>query len=64
MVLGVKVLDSGCRKIKVEPHLGDLEWVEGTFPTPLGVVSIRHEKQVDGKVKTFVNAPSGVEVIQ
>jgi hypothetical protein len=28
------------------------------------VVIIRHEKQVDGKVKTFVNAPSGVEVIQ
>jgi alpha-L-rhamnosidase len=64
MVLGVKVLDSGCRKIKVEPHLGDLEWVEGNFPTPQGVVSIRHEKQVDGKVKTFVNAPSGVEVIK
>jgi alpha-L-rhamnosidase len=64
VVLGVKVLDSGCRKIKVEPHLGDLEWVEGTFPTPQGVVIIRHEKQVDGKVKTFVNAPSGVEVIQ
>lgn len=24
--------------VRVEPHLGDLEWVEGTVPTPYGVI--------------------------
>jgi hypothetical protein len=48
--------------INIEPHLGDLEWVEGTFPTPHGIVSITHKKSIDGKVKTTFNAPKGVKV--
>jgi hypothetical protein len=63
-VLGVKVLAPGCRVIKIEPHLGDLEWVEGTFPTPQGVVSISHRRQPNGKIKTSIKAPQGVKIIQ
>ncbi len=63
-VLGVKILEPGCRKISVEPHLGDLQWAEGTFPTPLGVIKIRHDKQADGKIKSKISAPNGITVIQ
>ena len=63
-VLGVKVMAPGCKALKIEPHLGDLEWVEGTFPTPQGIVSIRHRKGTDGKIKSEVNAPKGVKIIQ
>lgn len=61
-VLGVKVVEAGCKTIEIEPHLGDLEWVEGSFPTPYGVVKISHKK-VNGKIKTEVNAPKKVKVI-
>ncbi|MGV8092146.1 MAG: alpha-L-rhamnosidase C-terminal domain-containing protein [Mangrovibacterium sp.] len=61
-VLGVNVLGPGCKKISIEPHLGDLEWVEGTFPTPNGVLKIRHDKAPDGKIKTTVKAPKGIRV--
>jgi len=61
-VLGVQVLAPGCTRIRVQPHLGDLQWVEGTFPTPHGVVHLRHEKRPDGTVKTTVRAPRGVRV--
>lgn len=64
VVLGVQILEPGCRKVKIEPHLGDLEWVEGTYPTPLGVISIRHDKQPGGKVATRITAPEGIVVIQ
>ncbi|TSA31454.1 MAG: alpha-L-rhamnosidase [Porphyromonadaceae bacterium] len=64
VVLGVQILEPGCRKIRIEPHLGDLEWVEGTYPTPLGVVRIRHDKQPGGKIKTSITAPDGIEIIQ
>jgi alpha-L-rhamnosidase len=64
VVLGVKVLGSGCKKIKIEPHLGDLDWAEGTFPTPMGVIKIRHDKQADGKIKTSISAPHGIEIVQ
>ena len=62
-VLGVSVLEPGCKKIRIEPHLGDLEWVKGTFPTPYGVVTIEHRKQTDGKMKTTFDAPEAVQVI-
>jgi len=62
-VLGVNVLEPGCKKIKLEPHLGDLQWVKGTFPTPYGVVEIEHRKQADGKIKTTFKAPKGVKVV-
>ncbi|MDR1886536.1 MAG: alpha-L-rhamnosidase [Prevotellaceae bacterium] len=63
-VLGVKVVEPGCKVLKIEPHLGDLEWVEGTFPTPQGVVHISHKKSPDGKTITKVKAPKGVKIIK
>ena len=63
-VLGVTVVEAGCRKVKIEPHLGDLKWVEGTYPTPLGVIYIRHEKQEDGTVKSTIKAPKGIKIIR
>lgn len=47
--------------VRIDPHLGDLEWVEGTFPTPYGAVKIRHEKAPDGTVKSRVEVPRGVK---
>ncbi len=63
-VLGVSVLEPGGRKIKLEPHLGDLKWVKGTFPTPYGVLEIEHQKDAAGQVRTSYKAPEGVEVVQ
>jgi hypothetical protein len=63
-VLGVTVVEAGCRKVKIEPHLGDLKWVEGTYPTPLGIISVRHEKQQDGTIKSTIKAPKGIKIIR
>lgn len=62
-VLGIKVMEAGCRTLKIEPHLGDLEWVEGTFPTPLGIVKVKHTKLSNGKIETKVDAPKGIKII-
>lgn len=63
-VLGVTVVEPGGKTIQVKPNLGDLQWAEGTYPTTLGVVKIRHEKQADGKIKTAIDAPKGIKVIK
>lgn len=63
-VLGVNVLEPGCEKIKIEPHLGDLQWVKGTFPTPFGVLEIEHKKQPDGTVKTTFKAPKEINIVR
>ena len=63
-VLGVSIVEAGCKTIRIQPNLGDLQWVEGTYPTPMGVVKIRHEKQADGTVKSKIDAPKGVKVLR
>ena len=63
-VLGVQIVEPGARKIRIEPHLGDLQWAEGTFPTPYGVVKISHRKMADGKIKTSVQTPKKVKIVR
>ena len=63
-VLGVQVVEPGCKVVRIVPNLGDLQWAEGAFPTPHGIISIRHEKQPDGTVKSTIKAPKKVKVIR
>jgi len=63
-VLGIQVIEPGCRVVRISPHLGDLQWAEGAFPTPRGVLKVRHEKRPDGTIKTSVDAPGGVKVVR
>lgn len=61
-VLGVKILEPGCRRVRIAPQLGNLQWAEGAYPTPHGPIRVRHERQPDGKVTSTVEAPPGVTV--
>ena len=63
-VLGVKPVEPGCKTVKIEPHLADLKWVEGTYPVPQGVIKVRHERQVDGTIKSKIEAPDGVKIVK
>lgn len=59
-VAGITVVEPGCRMLRIAPQMGDLRYLEANYPTPLGIVHVRHEKQADGSIKTEVNAPAGV----
>ena len=61
-VLGVRPLEPGCKRVRITPQLGQLTWAEGTYPTPLGPIKIRHEKLPNGTVKSDIQAPDGVVV--
>ncbi|MGY6648391.1 alpha-L-rhamnosidase-related protein [Wenyingzhuangia sp. IMCC45574] len=63
-VLGVQIMAPGCKIIKIEPHLGDLTYVEGTYPTPYGIVSIKHTKDANGKITSEIKAPKEIEIIK
>ena len=62
-VLGVRPLEPGFRKVEIKPHLGDLEWAEGTVPTPYGIIKVRHEKLDDGTIHTQTHIPEGITVV-
>lgn len=63
-ILGIKILEPGCKVVKIAPDLGDLAWAEGAFPTPRGLIQVRHEKAPDGTIKTIVHAPDAVTIIR
>lgn len=63
-VLGVSIVEPGAKVIRIRPKLGNLTFVEGTFPTPQGVVKIKHSKDASGKIVTTIVAPKGVRVIR
>lgn len=62
-VLGVQILEPGCRKLRICPNLGALSWAEGAFPTPYGVVTVSHKKDTEGNIVSHINAPDGIEII-
>lgn len=59
-ILGIKILEPGCKRVKIEPHLGQLEWAEGTYPTPYGDIRVAHRKNEDGTVSSIVEVPEGI----
>jgi alpha-L-rhamnosidase len=63
-VLGVQPLAPGCVQVRITPHLGNLKWVEGTYPTPKGQIHVRHDKQPDGSVISKVVLPAGIEQVK
>lgn len=63
-VLGVEVVEPGCKAVRVVPHLGSLQWAEGSFPTPYGDIRISHKRLPGGKVVSEIEAPKGVKIIK
>ena len=58
-VLGVWPTEPGFAQCQIKPHVGDLGWVEGTVPTPQGVIRVRHEKRAGGMVSS-IDLPQGI----
>ena len=59
-VLGIEPATPGFGEVFIRPQLGDLQWAEGTYPTPKGVIRVRHERRADGGIESTVDLPPGV----
>ena len=63
-VLGIKPVAAGCEKITFKPHLGKLEWVKGTYPTPKGIIKVELSRKEDGSAETKIELPEGVSIAE
>ena len=43
-ILGVTPVAPGFKTVQIRPWLGDLDWAEGSIPTPHGEIQVRWEK--------------------
>jgi hypothetical protein len=48
--------------VKITPHLGDLTWAEGAFPTPHGLIRVKHVKQADGTIESWIDGPPTIRI--
>ena len=62
-ILGVRPMEPGCKTLLIDPHLADLDFAEGSFPTPLGPVTVRHEKTASGEITSHWEAPEGIRIV-
>lgn len=60
-ILGITIEEPGCKTITIQPHMGNLKWVKGSYPTPYGKISVEHTV-IDGIIKTKVSAPKEIHV--
>jgi len=58
-VLGIRPLEPGWSVVSITPHTGDLEWAEGSVPTPHGEIQIRWSR-VDGNLRIEKQLPAGI----
>lgn len=62
-VLGIMPIADGCKRIRLNPQLGSLQYAKGSFPTPKGLLTVCCEKQLDGTVDVRYTAPDGIEIV-
>jgi len=62
-ILGITPVAPGFRKVKIVPHLADLDYAKGVFPTPQGLIKVKHTKTSGGKIATEYEVPENIEVV-
>lgn len=62
-VLGISILEPGCKKLSIKPNLCGLKWMKGKYPTPYGIVEIE-VKDENGTISTKINAPSEIVIVK
>ena len=62
-VLGVEILDAGCKRVRIAPDLDGLTYAKGVYPTPYGDISISHEV-INGEIVSSISAPDEVEIVR
>lgn len=63
-VLGITPLEPGCKAVRIAPKLGDLRFVEGTYPTPYGNIHVIHKYNTRGEIVSKIEAPEEIRIIR
>lgn len=60
-VAGIEIAEPGCKKIRISPKMCGLDFIEVSYPTPLGVLKAEIRRSGDG-FSTEYSAPEGMTV--
>lgn len=60
LVCGIKPAESGFKTVKIEPHLGQLKWIEGSLPHRLGTITVNLKRDDQNKLSGKVILPENL----
>jgi hypothetical protein len=61
LLLGVRAVDVGWRRVAISPLVGTLDFARGVVPTPRGLIRVEWEKAGEDQLVVRVELPEGVE---
>lgn len=59
-ICGIEPAAYGFTKVKIEPHLGELQWASGVLPHPKGNLAISLKRQGTNSINATIDLPQGV----
>jgi alpha-L-rhamnosidase len=61
VVCGISPAEPGFRSVRIEPHPGPLEHIEGSMPHPLGNIKVKVKKTESYEVDAEITLPKGLK---
>ncbi len=59
MIAGIRPGSPGFASVRIEPHIGDLPWVEASMPHPAGMIRVSYHR-TEQSVKATIELPEGI----
>jgi hypothetical protein len=59
MIAGLRPGSPGFATVRIEPHLGDLQWVEASMPHPAGMIHLSYHREGES-VKATIDLPPAI----
>jgi hypothetical protein len=60
-VCGIAPASPGFQSVKIQPHLGKLEFIDAVIPHPQGEIRVRFRKSPEGRLQGNVVLPQGID---
>ena len=60
LVCGIQPENPGFNSVRIEPHLGNLEWIEGAMPHKLGEIKVNLKKTKNNGISGTISLPKGL----
>ncbi len=61
IVLGITPGSPGFKTVHIEPHLGDLQFAEGSVPTPAGMIDVNMKRSGVNGIEAEIVLPEGMK---
>jgi alpha-L-rhamnosidase len=61
LLAGIEPINIGFEEIKIAPQMGNLQHIEGLYPTPKGDIIFKMDRKTNNKIEAILTVPNGMK---